>query len=78
MALSEPIEGLIIYPACFLKIRSFVGLTQNICQLNAGASQISCIKSMLLQMARGHEDLYLIIPRYYRGASLANQKGNPD
>ena len=49
MALSEPIEALIIYPA-----------------------------SLPLQMAREHEDLYLIILKYYRGAELANQKGNPD
>ena len=33
---------------------------------------------MPLQMAREHEDLYLIILTYYRGAALANQKGNPD
>ena len=33
---------------------------------------------MPLQMAREHEDLYLIILKYYRGAALANQKGNPD
>jgi len=30
------------------------------------------------QMVREHEDLCLIIPKYYRGAALANQKGNPD
>jgi hypothetical protein len=29
-------------------------------------------------MAREHEDLYLIILKYYRGAASANQKGNPD
>ena len=29
-------------------------------------------------MASEHEDLYLIILKYYRGAALANQKGNPD
>ena len=33
---------------------------------------------MPLQMAREHEDIYLIILKYYRGAALANQKGNPD
>jgi hypothetical protein len=33
---------------------------------------------MPLQMDREHEDLYLIILKYYREASLANQKGNPD
>ena len=33
---------------------------------------------MPLQMAREHEDLYLIILKYYRGDALANQKGNPD
>ena len=33
---------------------------------------------MPLQMAREHEDLYLIILKYCRGAALANQKGNPD
>jgi hypothetical protein len=33
---------------------------------------------MPLPMAREHEDLYLIILKYYRGAALANQKGNPD
>ena len=33
---------------------------------------------MPLQMAREHEDLYLIILKYYRGTALANQKGNPD
>ena len=27
-------------------------------------------------MAREHEDLYLIILKYYRGAALANPKGN--
>ena len=32
---------------------------------------------MPLQMAREHEDLYLIILKYCRGAALANQKGNP-
>ena len=78
MALSEPIEGLIIYPTCFLTVRSSVGLTHNICQLNAGESQVKCIKSMPLRMAREHKDLYLIILKYYRGAALANQKGNPD
>ena len=29
-------------------------------------------------MVREHEDLYLIILRYYRGAALVNQKANPD
>jgi hypothetical protein len=29
-------------------------------------------------MAREHEDLYLIILKYYPGAALANQKGNPE
>jgi hypothetical protein len=29
-------------------------------------------------MARKHENLYLIILKYYLGAALANQKGNPD
>jgi hypothetical protein len=33
---------------------------------------------MLLQMAREHEDLYLIIIKYYCGAVVANQKGNTD
>mgnify|MGYP006992545662 FL=1 len=33
---------------------------------------------MPLPMAREHEDLYLIILKYYRGAALAKQKGNPD
>jgi hypothetical protein len=33
---------------------------------------------MPLQIAREHEDLYLIIIKYYRGAALANQKGTPD
>ena len=33
---------------------------------------------MPLQITREHEDLYLIILKYYRGAALANQKGNPD
>jgi hypothetical protein len=33
---------------------------------------------MLLQMAREHEDLYLIIIKFYCGAVVANQKGNPD
>jgi hypothetical protein len=33
---------------------------------------------MPLQMDREHEDLYLIILKYYRGAALANQNGNPD
>jgi hypothetical protein len=37
MALSEPIVGIIIFPACFLTVRSFVGLTHNIRQINAGA-----------------------------------------
>jgi hypothetical protein len=29
-------------------------------------------------MAMEHEDLYMIILMYYRGAATANQKGNPD
>ena len=29
-------------------------------------------------MARAHEDLYLIILKYYPGDALANQKVNPD
>jgi len=29
-------------------------------------------------MDREHEDLYLIILKYYPGDALANQKGNPD
>jgi hypothetical protein len=29
-------------------------------------------------MTMENEDLYLIVLKYYRGASLANQKGNPD
>jgi hypothetical protein len=29
-------------------------------------------------MSREHEDLYLIILKYYCGTVVANQKGNPD
>jgi hypothetical protein len=78
MALSKPVEGLIIYPPCFLTVRSSVGLTHNICQLNAGVSQTYRILSMPLQMDREYEDSYLIILRYYRGAALTKQKGKPD
>jgi hypothetical protein len=60
MALSEPVKGLIIFPNCLLLVRSSVGLTHIICQLNTWAAQVKRIKSMLLQMTREHENLYQI------------------
>jgi hypothetical protein len=57
MALSEPIEGLIIYPACFLTVRSSGGLTHNIFQLNAG---IPGLTSKIIALADGQGTLRFI------------------
>jgi hypothetical protein len=78
MALSEPLECLIIFSSCFLTVRSFVGLTRNIRQINAGAIKVQHIKSKPFQIAIEHEILFLIVLKYYRGAEFANHKGNPD